>query len=118
MRLVTVLAASTTFWVSSFCFAQSPPIEGPVLGEWTFTKNGCTETYDFRKNGAYRSTSGAETRDGRFTVEILPDNSNASYKIVRTNLQDNGEKDCVGSKNGSETKDTRYLVFNASKNQR
>jgi len=117
MRFPIVLAVFMAFLISPICFAQLAPSESPVLGKWAFTKNGCTDTYEFRKNGTYSSTSGAEIRDGRFTVEILPDNPNASYKITRTNLHDNGGKDCTSLKNNSEMKDTRYLVFSASKDQ-
>jgi hypothetical protein len=112
------LAVLTTCFMSVAALAQSPITESPILGRWSFTEDGCTDTYHFRKDGTFSSTSGAESRDGRFTIELLPGNPNAPYKAVRTNLRDNRGKDCVGSsKDDSGTRDTRYLIFNQSKDQ-
>ena len=90
----------------------------PLLGLWSYTDEGCTDTYLFRKDGTFTSTSGAERLDGRFAIEILPDHVNAPYKVSRTNLRDNLGKDCLGSsKNDVGSKDTRYVMFNASKDK-
>jgi hypothetical protein len=90
----------------------------PIVGKWIFTEEGCADTYDFRNNGSFSSSSGSETRSGRYSVKLLPDHPSAAYRIVRTTLKDNGGKDCIGSsKSHAGTSDTRFLMFNVAKDQ-
>lgn len=99
----------------------TPPaqaIDSPLLGQWRFTEDGCTDSYLFREDGSFVSASGEERRSGSFAVERLPGNPKAGYKVVRKNLQDNRGRDCVGSSvDDSGTQDIRYVFFNPAGTQ-
>jgi hypothetical protein len=112
------LAVLASCFISFTALARPPISESPILGRWSITEDGCTETYQFRKDGTFSSTSRKETRHGRFTLEALRGHPRAPYKVVRTNLRDNLGKDCAGSsKDDTGTRDTRYLVFNRSRDR-
>lgn len=113
-HFVPLLVALTGAFVSPLAWAT----DSPLLGRWSFTEGGCADTYLFRGDGSFISTSGEERRTGSFAVEVLSGNPKAPYKVVRNSLHDNTGKDCVGSSaDDSGTQDVRYVFFNASKNQ-
>lgn len=79
--------------------------------------NGCADTYDYRSDGTFSSSSAEERMVGRYAAE-LSSGTKASLKVLRAVASDNRQADCTGStKDQSGSQDTRYLVFGTNKNQ-
>jgi hypothetical protein len=89
----------------------------PILGKWQWTQkgNGCTEAYDFRRDGTAYVISGQERSDNTFTIAPEPD-ANGFFEITMKMTKDYGGKDCADSDedtSGQET--TTYILFEPSK---
>jgi hypothetical protein len=92
---------------------SSSPTSQPsgLIGKWSLSEGGCTDTYEYRANGTFSGSSGEERLEGRYSVESLA-GGKASLKVVRTVESDNKRVDCSGStKDQTGSQDTRYLVL-------
>ena len=93
------------------CSSSATSQPSDLIGKWSFSEGGCTDTYEYRTNGTFSGSSGEERLEGRYSVESVA-GGKASLKVVRTVENDNKRADCSGStKDQSGSQDTRYLVF-------
>jgi hypothetical protein len=92
--------------------ARAGSIDHALVGrwQWTHTGSGCVETYEFRRDGTARVTSGEETLDERY--EISPTAESRRYRLTMTTVKDHGGKDCVGSTDDTTGKSSSgYIEF-------
>lgn len=91
---------------------------GDITGTWTFAENNCADTYKFRPDGTFSSTSGEEALEGKYVSERVSSADPTRLKVVRTVIKDNLGKDCVGStKDNSGKSDIRYVKFDSTGNE-
>ena len=111
MRITLVLPFAAAF-LSACSVAPPAPKETSLIGKWVYVDaKGCADTYIFRSDGTFSSTSGKEGLEGSFSVEG-PANVSAPFKVVRTIKSENGRPDCGGRVSASVGKtDTRYVAF-------
>ena len=117
MRATSVLTFATAFLCA--CSVEPPrPMETPLIGKWVYVgAKSCTDTFTFRSDGTFSSTSGTEALEGSYSVEGPP-NVNAPFKLVRTIKSGNGRPDCGGQVSASVGKtDTRYVAFSPQLNE-
>ena len=111
MRITLVLPFATAFLCA--CAGAPPaPTEKSLIGKWVYVDaKGCADTYTFRSDGTFSSTSGQGALEGSFSVEG-PVSVNAPFKVVRTIKSGNGRPDCGGQVGAGVGKtDTRYVAF-------
>ena len=111
MRITLVLPFAAAF-LCACAVAPPAPTEASLIGKWVYVDaKGCADTYTFRSDGTFSSTSGKEALDGTFSVE-RPANVSAPFKVVRAIKSGNGRPDCGGQIGASVGKtDTRYVAF-------
>jgi hypothetical protein len=111
MRITLVLPFTTAF-LCACSVAPPAPTERALIGNWVYVDaNGCADTYAFRSDGTFSSTSGKEAIEGSFSVEAPP-NASTPFKVARTIKSGNGRPDCGGKVSTSVGKtDTRYVAF-------
>ena len=68
----------------------------PIIGTWTYTENGCDETYTFNSSGIRVSTSNEEIVKAKYEVKTYSKEKNI-YLLKDEVLEDNGKADCSGS---------------------
>lgn len=91
--------------------AQSPSGLNPLVGRWIYVDAlKCTDIYEFRSDGTFSSTSGAEVLDGAYIMDA-PDANGISYRVLRTINKGNGLRDCAGYVTKVGRVDTRYVLF-------
>ncbi len=74
---------------------EEKPSKHPILGIWSFTENGCTETYEFFSNGTRKGTSGAEITEAIYAITATPQMNNF-YILTDKIVRDIGGKGCSG----------------------
>jgi hypothetical protein len=112
MRTVLFLSFAVVFhWTCALSQPVSP--QAPLIGRWIYVgENRCIDTYAFRPDGTFSSTSGAEALEGSFTIDAPSPMAGARYKVVRTIKRGNDRPDCSGYTSASVGKsDTRYVAF-------
>lgn len=68
----------------------------PIIGSWSWTKNGCVETQTYDEHGGLRVISGDEITEQRFRFDPAH-GSNSRHKLIATVIKDHGGKDCLNS---------------------
>ena len=105
---------------SSFASAGNQSPSNPLIGKWYFLDkpDGCRDTYHFRDDGTFSSTSGLEAIEGRYKLQSPTPDTNGRYAVTRTIEKDRGAEDCVGSTSVQTGKtDTRYIYFDSTEEQ-
>ena len=117
MRITLVLLFAVAF-LCACSVAPPAPMETPLIGRWVYVDaKSCVDTYTFRSDGTFSSTSGKEALEGSYSVEGPPSVS-ALFKVVRTFNSGNGRPDCRGQVSASVGKtDTRYVAFATQLNE-
>jgi hypothetical protein len=111
MRITLVLPFTAAFLCA--CSTTPPaPTEKALIGKWVYVDaKGCADTYAFRSDGTFSSSSGKEALEGSFSVEAPP-SASAPFKVARTIKSGNGRPDCGGKVSAGVGKtDTRYVAF-------
>jgi hypothetical protein len=88
----------------------------PIVGKWSWTRsaNNCTETYEYRADGTFDVTSGAEVASGKFEISPTPD-ANGFFALKSQTLKTNGGRDCSDSSGQTDDKPyTVYVIFHAA----
>ena len=85
---------------------------------WTYSKNNCTEVYEYRSDNTSVVTSGEEVGESRFTITDKPD-LNGFYRMTDVVTKSNGHPGCDGEPGGSPVGDTAtiYIIFHPSKDE-
>jgi hypothetical protein len=112
-RKTTTLLAAATLGLSAQAQTRLPPAQHPVLGtwQWTDSRNGCTEVYDFRPDGTVPVVSGDERTDNTFTISDTPD-AQGFYTLTLFTVKDHGGKDCGGDEtDNTAMENVIYLLF-------
>lgn len=111
MRIILVLPFAAAF-LCACSVAPPAPMETPLIGRWVYVDaKSCADTYAYRSDGTFSSTSGKEALEGSYSVEGPP-NVGAPFKVVRTVKSGNGLPDCRGQVGtGVGKTDTRYVAF-------
>ena len=117
MRITFVLPFAAAF-LCACSTTPTVPMETPLIGKWVYVDaKGCADTYTFRSDGTYSSTSGKEALEGIYSVEGPP-SVNAPFKVGRTINSGNGRPDCGGQVSASVGRtDTRYVAFSPQLNE-
>lgn len=87
----------------------------PLIGNWRYSSDtSCVESYDFRADGSFSSTSGSDSIEGRYTIESP---ARGRYKVTRTITHDNHLADCNGfAADNTGASDVRYVTFSRDRN--
>jgi hypothetical protein len=111
MRITFVLPFAAAI-LCACSVAPPAPMETPLIGKWVYVDaKSCADTYTFRSDGTFSSTSGKEALEGSYSVEGPPSVS-APFKVVRTVTSGNGRPNCGGQVGASVGKtETRYVAF-------
>jgi hypothetical protein len=92
----------------------------PLYGKWawTYTKNNCTEVYDYRPDNTAVITSGEEQAESRFSLSDKPD-LKGFYRMTDVTTKSNGRTGCDGEPGGTPVGDsvTNYIYFSPTKNE-
>lgn len=118
----TIIAALFIYFVATTAVANvNDSLEQhPLYGkwEWTYTKNNCTEIYDFRADNTSLVTSGEEVGESQFTISEKSD-LNGFYYLTDTVTKSNGLTGCDGEPGGTPVGDkvTNYIFFSPSKSE-
>jgi len=85
---------------------------------WTYSKNNCTEVYDYRPDNTSVVTSGEEMGESRFTISDKPD-LNGFYRMTDEVTKSNGRTGCDGSPGGTPAGHTVtiYMLFHPTKEE-
>ncbi|MEX8518414.1 MAG: hypothetical protein AB3X44_07855 [Leptothrix sp. (in: b-proteobacteria)] len=85
---------------------------------WTYSKNNCTEVYDYRPDNTSLVTSGEEIAESRFTISERPDSS-GFYRMTDVATNSNGRTGCDGEPGGTPVGDTVtiYIFFHPTKDE-
>ncbi|NNM83012.1 MAG: hypothetical protein HKL98_10480 [Burkholderiales bacterium] len=85
---------------------------------WTYSKNNCTESYEFRTDNTYAVTSGDEVGESRFTITDKPD-PNGFYRMTDVVTKSNGRTGCDGEPGGTPVGDkaTNYIIFHPTREE-
>ena len=112
MRAAIYLSLVIVFhWTCAL--AQPASAQAPLIGKWVYLgENKCIDTYTFRADGTFSSTSGTEALEGSFTIDGPSPMTGARYRVVRTIKSGNDRPDCSGYARVNVGKsDTRYVAF-------
>lgn len=87
----------------------------PLIGDWQYKEDSsCAESYSFRADGGFSTTSGSESLEGHYTIESPV---GGRYKVTRTITKDNHLPDCGGSAaDHTGESDVRYATFSRDNN--
>jgi hypothetical protein len=97
MKYSMVVLLLLTFQASATINAEQPKYANhPIIGTWTYIKNGCAETYTFTQNGIRISTSRDEIVKAKYDVKTISKEKEI-YLVRDEVLEDNGKADCSGS---------------------
>jgi len=118
MRARTAATALAMLAACALCFnalaqPRRPSSQHPVLGtwQWTDSRNGCTEVYDFRPDGTAPVVSGDERTDNTYTISETPD-AQGFYTLTLFTVKDHGGKDCGGDEtDNTSMENVVYLLF-------
>ena len=92
----------------------------PLYGKWawTYTKNNCTEVYNFRPDNTSVVTSGEEIGESRFTISDKPD-LNGFHLMTDVITKSNSRTGCDGEPGGTPVGDTAtmYIFFSPTKRE-
>ena len=85
---------------------------------WTYSRNNCTEVYDYRPDNTSVVTSGEEIGESRFTISDKPD-LNGFYRMTDEVTKSNGRTGCDGSPGGTSVGHTVtvYIMFHPTKDE-
>lgn len=85
---------------------------------WTYSKNNCTEVYDYRSDNTAVVTSGEEEAESRFTIADKPD-SIGFYRMTDVVTKSNGRTGCDGEPGGTPIghEVTIYIFFHPKKDE-
>lgn len=67
---------------------------------WTYSKNNCTEVYDYRSDNTAAVSSGEELVESRFTIASEPD-VNGFHRMTDVVTKTNGRTGCDGEPGGT-----------------
>lgn len=117
---MTKIVSAMAIW----CFAttsiasvgSSPTHRLYGVWTWTYSKNNCTETYNYRSDNTTVVTSGEEVAESRFTVSDQPD-LKGFYRMTDTVTKSNGRTGCDGQPGGSPIghEATLFILFHPTK---
>lgn len=116
-----ILAALIVFPMATIAVANaSNSSTHRLYGKWTWTysKNNCTEVYEYRPDNTSVVTSGEEVGESRFTITDKPD-LNGFYRMVDVVTKSNGRTGCDGEPGGTPVGDTAtiYVLFHPTKDE-
>lgn len=85
---------------------------------WTYSKNSCTEVYDYRPDNTARVTSGEEVAESRFTISDMPD-AKGFYRMTDVVTKSNGRTGCDGEAGGTPVghEVTIYILFHSARDE-
>jgi len=85
---------------------------------WTYSKNNCTEVYDYRSDNTAAVTSGEEIAESRFTIADKPD-SIGFYRMTDVVTKSNGRTGCDGEPGGTPIghEVTIYILFHPKRDE-
>lgn len=85
---------------------------------WTYSKNNCTEVYDYRQDNTTSVTSGEEVAESSFTISNKPD-LNGFYRMTDVVKKSNGRTGCDGEPGGTPIghEVTIYIIFHPTKEE-
>lgn len=115
-------AALTFFFLATVAIAKvsdsSEPL--PLYGKWSwiYTKNNCTEVYDYRSDNTAVIISGEEQAESSFTISDKPD-LNGFYLMTDVVTKSNGQTGCDGQLGGTPVGNTAtiYITFSPTKDE-
>lgn len=97
--LVALLLLGATFFARAEEVTRTPlPDNHPLIGSWRVEVPGtqCHEVYTIKPNGTMSVTSGIQTAESEFQIDVKP-SAKGFYKWVDKITKDNGKPDCMGS---------------------
>lgn len=114
--VITALITSSMIAPAAADIGEASPSRLYGKWSWTYSKNNCTEVYDFRIDNTMQVTSGDEIAESRFTISDKPD-ANGFYKITDTVTKSNGRTGCDGHPGGTPIGDVAagYIFFHSIK---
>lgn len=85
---------------------------------WTYSKNNCTEVYDYRADNTSVVTSGEEESESHFTIADKPDLS-GFYRMTDVVTKSNGRAGCDGEPGGTPVghEVTIYILFHPKRDE-
>lgn len=85
---------------------------------WTYSKNNCTEVYDYRSDNTAVITSGEEMAESRFTIADKPD-SVGFFRMTDVVTKSNGRTGCDGEPDGTPIghEVTIYILFHPKRDE-
>ncbi len=105
---------------SAVAIVTDTSVQHPLYGKWawTYTKNNCTEVYDYRPDNTSVVTSGEEIGESHFTVGGKPD-LNGFYRMMDVVTKRNDCTGCDGGPGGTPIGDTVtfYIFFHLTKSE-
>ena len=111
LKALALVATASASLLPLSAAAQAPSIVGKW--SWTNSANHCTEAYEYRADGSFDVTSGAEVASGKFEISAKPD-AKGFFTLKTRTLKTNGGRDCSGSNGQVDDKpQTMYVVFHA-----
>ena len=119
---LTTQSVALALLIATACMSAShaqTSSANPVIGTWSWTlfSGKCTETLQFRLDGALLSTSGEAVTESRYAISSTPD-TQGFFKVDEIYTRYNAKKDCSGDvidEIGVET--TRYIQINPAKDR-
>lgn len=112
MKLISLaLLLYSAATVASASVGASPTHRLYGKWSWTYSKNNCTEVYDYRSNNTSVVTSGEEVAESRFSISDKTDGG--FYRMTDIVTKSNGRTGCDGEPGGSPVghEVTLYVVF-------
>jgi hypothetical protein len=77
-------------------YEKSIYIGHPIVGEWIYTSNGCSEKFEFTDTGFRMVHANQEVVKAKYEIsDVAPESG--IYLLKDTVLEDNGMPDCSGS---------------------
>lgn len=115
--LVTLLICSAAT-VANASVATSPTHRLYGKWAWTYSKNNCTEVYNYRVDNTAVVTSGEEQAESRFSITEKPDPM-GFYRMTDVVTKSNGRTGCDGEPSGTPVghEVTIYILFHPRKNE-
>lgn len=85
---------------------------------WTYSKNNCTEVYDYRSDNTSVVTSGEEVAESHFTIAEKPD-LKGFYRMTDRVTKSNGRTGCDGEPGGTpiDHEVTIYILFHPTRDE-
>lgn len=115
--LVTLLICSAAT-IATASVGASPTHRLYGKWSWTYSKNNCTEIYDYRSDNTALVTSGEEVAESRFTIAEKPD-SIGFYRMTDVVTKSNGRAGCDGEPGGTPIghEVTIYILFHPKRDE-